>query len=520
MPILTTTSRARAAPPRRRASPHLEGLPGGEPLPPPRTPEHFRRFCRRNIKLDNGKMLEPEPFQVRGDLDDGDLPGILDDFFDGVRETLALIPSGNGKTTLYAALALYCLLYWDDPEIFIMAASRDQAGRMHKHVCGFVARSPALEKRVQTLRRGANLKGRTGSIEILASDADTVDGINPYPLAIIDELHRHKDTGLYDVALKGLKKRGGQLLHCSTAGETENSPLGELRKRGHKIPGLRRVGMHTYGRTKTNTFALHEWSLEESDDPHDMAVVKQANPLGSITERDLAAEHEAMKWWAWARFACGLWVAGEHAALSPLDWADCGAPNLELAREHEHLLSIDLAWVRDSTAIDALQAVSRTDVRQVAVATIEPPGDGTAIRQEQILGPIRAWKTANPMCGRVVIDPEAGGRQLVEALEDLGFEVVEHSQKNEPMADAAARLDEVIRNRHFRHRPDAQVTAQVLAAAAKQLEGGRWKFVKRRKNPEWIDHCIAIAMGVRVLLAELDEPEVDRSAYRMEFIGS
>lgn len=505
MPITTTSPASR---PRGRAKPRppLQGLPGGKPQPAPRTLEHFKEFCSR-LKLDNGKPFTLEPFQER----------ILKDYFDGVRETLVLLPSGNGKTTLFAALALWSLIFTDDPAIYIMAASRDQAGLMHGHIAGFVERSHGLQKRVKVLRRRVELIGRRGFIEVLASDADTADGIGP-TLALIDELHRHKDTSLYVVALKGLKKRGGQLLHCTTAGDTEQSPLGELRKRGHKLPGLKRVGMHTYARARDLTFAIHEWALTEQDDRDDMRVVKKANPLSTITLKDLAAEHKAMKWWEWCRFACGLWVAGEHAAISPIDWAACAAPNLKLDPDREHVLSIDLAWVGDTVAIDAVQAVTKEDVRALPVATIEPPGDGTAIREEQILGPIRKWKKRHPKTfKRVVMDPEAGGRSLVEKLEDLDLEVVEHSQKNEPMSDAARRFDEAIRNRHFRHTGDPQVTGQVLAAAAKTLEGGRWKFVKRRKNPEWIDHAISLAMGVRHVLAELEADTPDRSAYRMEF---
>lgn len=444
------------------------------------------------MTLDNGSPFEVEPFQR----------SLLADYFDGVRETLVLLPSGCGKTTLYAALALYCLLSTPEPEIFLMAASRDQAGRMHEHIKGFIERSPGLQRHVRPLRRRCELVGRKGFVEILASDADTADGIGP-TLAIIDELHRHKDTALYEVALKGLKKRGGQLLHCTTAGETEQSPLGELRRRGLRLPGLVREGMHTHGRSES--FAFHEWALTPDDDPHDMEVVKQANPLSSITVEDLAVEHEAMKWWAWARFACGLWTAGEHAAISPLDWAGCAAPDLAFYPDLQHVLSIDLAWVLDTTAINAVQAVNPTDIRALPVATIKPPGDGTAIREEQILAPVREWKRAHPTVRGVVLDPEAGGRSFVEKLEDLGLPVIVHSQKNGPMADAASRFDEVIRNRHFRHVGDPQVTAQVLAASAKQLEGGRWKFVKRRKNPEWIDHAISLAMGVRSELGELDE---------------
>lgn len=469
----------------------------------PNTLPHFREFCRR-LTLDNGKPFILEPFQEL----------ILTDYFDGYLETLVLLPSGNGKTALFAALALYHLLFYPDPEVFIMAASRDQAGRMLKHIKGFVERSPGLTKRVRVVRRGARLRsGKPGEIEVLASDADTADGIGP-TLALIDELHRHKDEALYEVALKGLKKRGGQLIHCTTAGESLNSPLGRLRGRARKIKGLRRRGMHSCARNRNKTLAYHEWSLGKDDDMHDMRVVKQANPLSTITAQQLAAEHAAMKWWAWARFACGLWVAGEHSAVSPTDWASC--PSKPLTDDRQTTLAIDLAWVLDCTAIAPVQAHSRKDIRIGRPAIIEPPGDGTAIREEQILHAVRVFiETVH--ASRVVLDPEAGGRALIEKLEDLGLEVIEHSQKNDPMCDAAMRLDEVIRTRALSHPHEATLTAHVLAAAAKPFSDGRHKLVKRRKDPEPIDGAVACAMGVRVVLAELDEEPIDMSLYRLEF---
>lgn len=507
------------------------------------TLEHFEQFCRR-LKLDNGRRMVLEPFQKE----------ILRDYFDGVRETVALLPSGNAKTTLFAALALHHLLfYWDGdgPEVFIMASSRGQAGRMLEHVKGFITRSK-LDRYVVVKRREVTRRKGKGFIEILASDADTADGIGP-TLALIDELHRHKTTDLYDVAFKGLKKRQGRILHCSTAGSTVHSPLGELRARCLALPGLTRKGMHTYARSASGTLAFHEWALKTDDDMHNMAVVKEANPLSTITIEDLQAEHDSFKPWAWARFACGLWVAGEGSAISPLDIAAAGDVDVELDPNREHLLAVDLAWVTDCTGITAVQALSRSDVRLRTVACVEPTGDGTALREEQILGPIRRWKSGHPTCAFVVIDPEAGGRSLIEKItDDIGLEVVEHSQKNDPMCDAYARLDEVIRRRVvrdgrgaceecdgtgemaglgeepcdrcegsgvdpdaprvLRHDNDPKLLAHLAAAAAKEMPDKRSKLVKRRKNPEHIDLAVSAAMGVRVALAELEPDDTPQPA--------
>jgi len=47
---------------------------------------------------------------------------IVEAVFAGTRELLVLLPRGNGKTTIFAALALYSLLTTDEPAIYVAAA--------------------------------------------------------------------------------------------------------------------------------------------------------------------------------------------------------------------------------------------------------------------------------------------------------------------------------------------------------------------------------------------------------------
>ena len=49
----------------------------------------FAKFCRENLKIEDGSALKIEPFQR----------ALLRDYFHGTTETLALIPKKNGKTT-------------------------------------------------------------------------------------------------------------------------------------------------------------------------------------------------------------------------------------------------------------------------------------------------------------------------------------------------------------------------------------------------------------------------------------
>src|SRR4051794_30220478 len=64
--------------------------------------DRFRAFCKL-------VGLTIEPFQAL----------ILLEVFDGRRELLVLIPRGNGKTTLFSALALWHLLTHPAPRVYL-----------------------------------------------------------------------------------------------------------------------------------------------------------------------------------------------------------------------------------------------------------------------------------------------------------------------------------------------------------------------------------------------------------------
>ena len=58
------------------------------------------------------------------------------------------------------------------------------------------------------------------------------------------------------------------------------------------------------------------------------------------------------------------------------------------------------------------------------------------------------------------------------------------------------------------HPDDADLTAHVLAAAAKPGPGEGWRFVKRRQGGAPIDACSALAMATRAALARRRRPPI------------
>jgi phage terminase large subunit-like protein len=79
------------------------------------TLDNFGVFCG-SLVLSNGPM-RLEDFQRT----------MLTEHFEGMVETLTIIPKKNGKTTLMAALTLFRMWCQPDAKCFIAASSRDQA---------------------------------------------------------------------------------------------------------------------------------------------------------------------------------------------------------------------------------------------------------------------------------------------------------------------------------------------------------------------------------------------------------
>lgn len=310
--------------------------------------DDFAAFCQ-TLTLTNRKPMRLEGFQRR----------MLSDYFAGVRELVICIPKKNGKTTLLSALALHHLLTTDDADCVIVANSSLQAMKLFDEAKGFVQRNDDLAAKVRVLRGYREIRRKDpddpdnpkvfiGTIKVLAADADTADGWGG-TLALFDELHRAKDGELYGVLFDGLGPRSGQLITISTAGETEDSPLGDIRKKAYEI-GVERDGAYRY--CTTGAFSMHEWALEPTDDREDLELVKQANPSSWMT-LDLLKERRdslGMTPHRWARFACGVWGLGGEAAFDIDTWNGLES-DLKVEPGAKITLGFDGARRRDATGL-------------------------------------------------------------------------------------------------------------------------------------------------------------------------
>jgi phage terminase large subunit-like protein len=475
-------------------------------LPPGEGLERFCDFSERFLTDEGDRPLVVEGFQRQ----------ILSDYFSGARETVVLLSKKNGKTSLFAALALWHVITEPFADVAILAASRDQAGKLLSQLTGYIKRSAELRQQLRITQRVVHCDRTDGKVAVLAADADTLDGWGG-TLALVDELARHKSAENFGLLRDGLGPREGQLIAFSTAGDDERSALGQIRASAQEMDGFAPDPENPrHKRVRTPEFSFHEWSLDAGDDTEDMALVLQANPASWLDETEMRKRHDSpsMQRWQWQRFTCGQWVAGEQSAINPKEWGECADRSLQIpAGAACVVIGGDLAYTRDCTAFIAAWKSPEGLILLDDPVILEPPGDGSSIDVEDMVSACHEYAERYPGCA-FSFDEMAGGQQLLQRLEREipDSEFISYPKQSGKLCGAAMNFAELISTRKLRHPDQPKLTEHVLAAAARFV-GERWRFAKPRGKDKKIDGVIAASIAAE--LAGSAEPP-RRSIYETQ----
>lgn len=276
------------------------------------------------------------------------------------------VPKKNGKTELAAGIGLYGLLLDDEPgaEVYFAAASREQASIGFKVAAQMVRNSPRLNDmcRIIDSTKTITLKSEPNSfLRAISADAGTQDGINPH-IAVFDELHRQKNSDLWDVLKYGMATRSQPLLFAiTTAGITGESPICEQQ---HDYARSVRDGIFRDPSYYPVIYGLDEkedWTLEG-----DPATKKKpatgwfkANPslgyhlpIEKIREEFRQAQNNPSQQNSFRRLRLDQWVGQEVRYLPMVDWRECGAPfNPDQFIGRPCYGGLDLSATQDITAL-------------------------------------------------------------------------------------------------------------------------------------------------------------------------
>jgi len=438
----------------------------------PFTVDHFRRWARGLI-LDSGKSWTLEPFQA----------AFVRDLFAGYPEVWLVIPEGNAKTTLAAAVVLYHAQHRDEAMVTVAASSRDQAEWLYRAAAGFVSRSPAIRGRFRCLEGYRRIRhDSNGSrIQVFAADDRTGDGAMP-TLALLEELHRHRTLALYRTWRGKIAKRGGQLAAISTAGEPDGE-FEEVRAlmRERARTKTRRAGFSRY---VAKGYVLHEYAVPEDRDPDVMRDVKLANPLRSVTLSVLREKYDSpsMQPGHWRRFVCGLPAGSDEQPIRPEEW-DRLRSDIGTIGEGDEVVVVPSVGHNAAVGIAAMRP---NGVVAVAADVIEPT-DGRSILvdlEERLMELADLYRVTS------VRHPVGPFLRSADLLEARGLPMNPAPQSPAALGAATGTFDRLRRSGLLIHDGDPILRAHALAAELKSSEQGERYVITDRSRA-----LVAVAMA-------------------------
>lgn len=137
------------------------------------------------------------------------------------REVVLIVAKKNGKSLISSIVGLYLQVGDGEPgaEVYAVATKKDQAKIIWGEAKRMVNKSPELRKLIKPLVGEMDCAANESVFKPLASDTDTLDGLNVHG-ALMDEVHQWRDgMALYDIIADGTTAREQPMtLITTTAG--------------------------------------------------------------------------------------------------------------------------------------------------------------------------------------------------------------------------------------------------------------------------------------------------------------
>jgi len=190
---------------------------------------------------------------------------------------------GSGKSPLAAGIGMFGMVADGEAraEIYAAATKKDQAMVLFRDAVAMWQLSPELRKRLKTSGTGENVWNlayiEKGAFFRPISADDGQSGPRPH-IALIDEVHEHKNNTVVEMMRAGTKSRRQALIFMITnSGSSKTSTCWGYHDYGSKVAA---------GVLEDDTFFAYICALDEGEDPlRSEKCWKKANP--SLQEADL-----------------------------------------------------------------------------------------------------------------------------------------------------------------------------------------------------------------------------------------
>jgi phage terminase large subunit-like protein len=445
------------------------------------------------------------------------------------------LPRKNAKSTLSAGVALYLLAADAEPgaEVYSAATTREQAAIVFSDARRMIEKAPGLRDALGVKSSLYTISvPRTGSMmKALSREQDgNLDGLNVHG-GIIDELHGHKDRGVWDVIETATGARAQPLMWAiTTAGFNRAGICYEQRL--YVIKLLTRVH-------QDETYFGIIYTIDEGDDPFADSSWRKANPnYGvSVDPEDLARKASKALQMASAQNNfltkhLDVWVNADTAWMSMIAWESCGDRSLriedfegadciiacDLATKIDIAPKVRLFW-RDIEGVRHFYAFTRYYLPEDAAEdgrNAHYAGWSTEGRIELTDGAVTDFSVIEEGIRedasrfRVIdacFDPwQASG--LMQRLAAEGLPVMEYRQTVQNMSEPMKEWEALVLSGRFHHDGDPVLAWMVSNVVCHR--DAKENIYPRKERPEnKIDGAVAVIMALGRALTLGEAMDVD-----------
>lgn len=443
--------------------------------------EKFEKFCAKYIRVPSGtgagKAFRLRPWQR-------DLVASVFDASPRPRTAGWMLPRGQGKSTLLAALGVWALMTaGEGASVVVAAVDERQAGIIFRTAARMVEMHPDLLARVQVYRSELRVPARGATFTCLPAEPKRLEGLN-YDLCILDEAGVvSRDT--YEVlTLAQGKRQFSSLIAIGTPGpDPHDNVLADLRAYADEHPDDTTLVFREHSAAGFEDHPVdcrHCWTL--------------ANPaLGDFLHEDalqaLLPPKTREATFRRARL-CQLVTDTDGKFFPPGTWdgLNTGKPVPDGATV---VLAFDGSVSDDNTALLVGTVAAQPHYDVVALWT---PKDGERIPIAEVEDTIRAacrrWDVIE-----IIADPFRWARSL-QILEAEGLPVYEFPQSPSRLTAATGDLYNAAIAGRLSHSGDARLSAHVSAAVLKEDNNGiRLDKASRKSRARKIDLAACLVMA-------------------------
>mgnify|MGYP002724262065 CR=1 FL=1 len=440
----------------------------------------FALFCKRYLKVPRGKGAK-RPFVVRDWQ--AELVGKLLD--DRRHLNVWVLPRGNGKSGLAAAIALHHLFMSGEEgaRVIIVAQDERRASALLRTAARMVETSDELDGRAMVYKDRIVVPGTDSQLLALPAEAHRVEGEDA-SLVIVDEIGFVPRETFEAALLSAGKREHSQVLCIGTPSPPrwrDKSPL---------------LDLVLAGRSGTDdTMTLVEYGAPPGCDLKDEGAWAAANPaFGDWLTPDVFRANLPPKTREaeFRRARLGQWVQHDDTAfVTEQQWGALARPGVAIPPGTPVVLALDGSQRDDSTALLVL-SVSR--VPHVVVGGLWEPSRDDAL-DEVVVADVedRIRELAATYRVRELVADPWGWNRTLQVLADEGLPVSQFNQNTSRLTPATTDLHAAIVDGKLTHDGDPDLARHVLAATVDANDRGI--RLKKTNHTLKIDAAAALVMG-------------------------